>query len=158
WACPSSRSPRTIGDPPPRRLTYRVPGSQMKRTPKPGSPRPEDGSQRKAALEERIAAVLSEIRDALGPKEGARFANAAFSAGLGRVFGPADGDPAPGDRGRPPDRKALRHDYRAIIGESPALLSVLAVVDRIASSDLPVLVTGESGTGKELVARAIHEN
>ncbi len=33
---------------------------------------------------------------------------------------------------------------------------VLALVDRVAPADIPVLVTGESGTGKELVARRLH--
>ena len=61
-------------------------------------------------------------------------------------------------RRRPPARAALRHRYDAILGESPAILSVLSTVDRIVGSDLPVLITGESGTGKELIARAIHEN
>jgi transcriptional regulator with GAF, ATPase, and Fis domain len=52
----------------------------------------------------------------------------------------------------------LRYDYNAIIGESPAMRKVLALLDRIIESDLPVLVSGESGTGKELIARAIHYN
>lgn len=44
-----------------------------------------------------------------------------------------------------------------IIGQSEALTRVLRIVDRVANSDAPVLVTGESGTGKELIARALHE-
>ena len=43
-----------------------------------------------------------------------------------------------------------------IIGTSPALLSVLATVARVAPTNAPVLITGESGTGKELIAEAIH--
>jgi two-component system nitrogen regulation response regulator GlnG len=45
----------------------------------------------------------------------------------------------------------------AIIGEDPALRSVLARAARVAPTMVPVLVTGESGTGKELLARALHE-
>jgi transcriptional regulator with GAF, ATPase, and Fis domain len=45
----------------------------------------------------------------------------------------------------------------ALIGESPEIRAVLAVVDRIAARDLTVLVTGETGTGKELVGRILHE-
>ena len=43
-----------------------------------------------------------------------------------------------------------------MIGESPAMQRVLAIIERIADSDAPVLVSGETGTGKELVARALH--
>ena len=49
----------------------------------------------------------------------------------------------------------LRGDYSEIIGRSPAMTRVLLQVDRVAQSDVVVLITGESGTGKELIARAI---
>ncbi|MFV8752081.1 sigma-54 interaction domain-containing protein [Nannocystaceae bacterium ST9] len=43
-----------------------------------------------------------------------------------------------------------------MIGDSPAIRRVQALVERVAESDVPVLVTGESGVGKELVARELH--
>ena len=43
-----------------------------------------------------------------------------------------------------------------LLAEDPRMLRVLELVDRVAPSPLPVLLTGESGTGKELVAREIH--
>jgi two-component system NtrC family response regulator len=44
-----------------------------------------------------------------------------------------------------------------IVGECREMQSVFTQIDRVASSDVPVLICGESGTGKELVARAIHK-
>jgi len=44
-----------------------------------------------------------------------------------------------------------------IVGNHPEIVEVQALIDRVAPSDAPILVTGESGTGKELVARSIHE-
>jgi len=43
-----------------------------------------------------------------------------------------------------------------IVGDGPALLKVLRLIEKIAPTDSPALVTGESGTGKELVALSIH--
>jgi transcriptional regulator with PAS, ATPase and Fis domain len=45
----------------------------------------------------------------------------------------------------------------AIVGNSPAMRQVAALVCRFEQTDEPVLITGESGTGKELLARAIHD-
>ncbi len=46
--------------------------------------------------------------------------------------------------------------FEEIVGNSPALKSVLSRISKVAPSDSTVLITGETGTGKELVARAIH--
>ena len=43
-----------------------------------------------------------------------------------------------------------------LIGKSLRFVECLKMVGRIATTELPVLITGESGTGKEVVARAIH--
>ena len=43
-----------------------------------------------------------------------------------------------------------------LIGRSPVFLQVVALIERMARNDAPVLIEGETGTGKELAARAIH--
>ncbi|MGA7634196.1 MAG: sigma 54-interacting transcriptional regulator [Terriglobales bacterium] len=57
--------------------------------------------------------------------------------------------------------RSVEHDERDrqfdhIVGNSPALESALAEVQRVAPTDSTVLVLGETGTGKELIAHAIH--
>lgn len=56
-------------------------------------------------------------------------------------------------------RRELGKKYefgKAIQGNSEAIRSVFALMEKAASSQITVSVTGETGTGKELVAKAIH--
>ena len=46
----------------------------------------------------------------------------------------------------------IERRFEQIIGNSPALESVLANVERVAPTDSTVLILGETGTGKELIA------
>jgi DNA-binding NtrC family response regulator len=47
--------------------------------------------------------------------------------------------------------------YR-IVGTSPAVRKVVAMIEKVAPTDATVLIRGPSGAGKELVARALHGN
>jgi two-component system, NtrC family, response regulator AtoC len=57
-------------------------------------------------------------------------------------------------------RKQLKKKYQfsQLVGNSPGMLKVLKMIERVAETDSTTLILGESGTGKELVARALHYN
>ena len=49
-----------------------------------------------------------------------------------------------------------QYGFENLIGSGPAMQRVFATLQKVAETDLTVLVRGESGTGKELVAQALH--
>ncbi|MDA0608441.1 MAG: sigma-54 dependent transcriptional regulator [Bacteroidetes bacterium] len=58
------------------------------------------------------------------------------------------------------ENKKLRRKLKQsqeMIGESPALSTVKALIEKVAPTTARVLITGPNGSGKELVARSIHE-
>jgi two-component system response regulator HydG len=60
------------------------------------------------------------------------------------------------------DNKKLREQLTGssgalgIVGKSQAIRDVISILQRIAPSNVPILIEGESGTGKDLLARAAH--
>jgi len=50
-----------------------------------------------------------------------------------------------------------RKDSSSLTGESPAMVQVRSLIDKLARSQAPVFISGESGSGKERAARMIHD-
>jgi DNA-binding NtrC family response regulator len=56
-----------------------------------------------------------------------------------------------------PQRVAAGPAPRTMLGRSAAIEAVYRQIDRVAATDVTVLIRGETGTGKELAAHAIHD-
>jgi transcriptional regulator with GAF, ATPase, and Fis domain len=53
-------------------------------------------------------------------------------------------------------RRLEEHQYGDVVGACPGMREIYKRIDKIAPTDIAVLITGETGTGKELIAREIH--
>jgi len=51
-----------------------------------------------------------------------------------------------------------RFHFGNIIGQSPKMLTLYDLLEKVSNTKTNILITGDSGTGKELVAKAIHYN
>jgi DNA-binding NtrC family response regulator len=89
---------------------------------------------------------------------GARFTTVTVGAGAVLTIGTTELKLAPGEAGR--SLALLPSDadrFRGLTGKSLKMREVYALLERIAQSDVAVLIEGETGTGKELCAEAIHD-
>ncbi len=80
----------------------------------------------------------------------ARTLKRALFQGMAKIRRPANAPAAP-----TVDRSHRRPSTK-IIGTSPQIAEVLALIEHASKSRVTVLITGETGTGKELLAREIH--
>ncbi len=105
------------------------------------------------------AVAIADARDQLALRRAARRATRA-EARLGQELArrEAELDVAERELARVREERATRYAYDDVIGESASIRALLALVDRVTPSEVPVLIVGESGSGKELVARAVHRN
>ncbi|MFT3771924.1 MAG: sigma 54-interacting transcriptional regulator [Minicystis sp.] len=105
------------------------------------------------------ALVIADARDQVLLRRAARQARRA-SEKLAETLSLREAalDAAERELARARGERETRFAYDAIVGTSAPIRSMLKLVDRVTTSEVPVLVVGESGSGKELVARAIHDN
>jgi len=102
------------------------------------------------SLRERLGALLNEARAAGLLEELRPELEAALRAGAPDALDPRTSVDTSGDSGSVPMRYGM-------VGASPAMNQVFALLDRVVASQVAVLIQGETGTGKELVAKALHE-
>jgi two-component system response regulator PilR (NtrC family) len=57
---------------------------------------------------------------------------------------------------RLPDGEEESDPLQSLIGDSPSMQQVRAMIEKLARSQAPIYISGESGSGKELAARLIH--
>ncbi|AXS79112.1 sigma-54 dependent transcriptional regulator [Dechloromonas sp. HYN0024] len=92
------------------------------------------------SAENAVAALKAGAFDYLAKPVGLEQLRTLVKAALRLPGGEPDGEPS----------------LQALIGESPSMQQVRAMIEKLARSQAPIYISGESGSGKELAARLIH--
>ncbi|MBI5779157.1 MAG: sigma-54-dependent Fis family transcriptional regulator [Planctomycetes bacterium] len=107
-----------------------------------------------ASIEERIKPILAKL-DTVWLYEKIR----EFEKLYRQLKLPRQSQPIPAILVNALSRRHETSPYKwSIIGNSAAMQEVFQLIEKIAPTDLPILIQGETGTGKELIAQAIHAN
>lgn len=72
------------------------------------------------------------------------------------IFKHRNGNDTCGDTNRTNGYTVAHSTHPPLIGQSPPMMRLHSLIERISPRDNSVLITGKTGTGKELVARAVH--
>lgn len=103
----------------------------------------------------RFGVVVTDLDSTNGTRhEGARLHEAEVPSGATLTIG--DSALRVSDGGRMTLELHEDDELGALVGRTPAMRRLMALVRRAARRDVAVLLVGESGTGKELVARGLH--
>jgi two-component system NtrC family response regulator len=105
-----------------------------------------------AAAREAAAAGAWDVLELGSSAVGARLRDAAHLHRL--ASRPIAGEP--GTARSPREAAGRPAELQRLLGSSDAMCELVSLIERVAESDVPVLLTGESGTGKEVTARALH--
>lgn len=69
---------------------------------------------------------------------------------------PVSAAPSAGEETKPSAAESQEKHFGLMIGESAPMQELYRQIQKVADSDMTVLILGESGTGKELIAKSIH--
>ncbi|MFO0573548.1 MAG: sigma 54-interacting transcriptional regulator [Polyangia bacterium] len=117
----------------------------------------EDLGELAARLLETVRPLAKEARAglALYPRDGGDTDTLLSAARAAALQAQAAGTPGPIVRADQADPLMKIGEHTVVVAD-PAMQRLFALVERLAQSDLPVLIHGETGTGKEIIATALH--
>ncbi len=88
--------------------------------------------------------------DGVAMERGLLFHGSTIRVGESEIYFLSDQDEATAETSGP-------NEFGDAVGNSPAMRKVFALLEKLAATDLSILLIGETGTGKDVLARALHD-